>query len=82
MARDRATQLAAQIREAASLHDPVARACIELVKITLDSVKDTLVSAEGEDMLRTQGTARHLAKLHKELTTTPPNINPQAVQEQ
>ena len=81
MAKDRATQLAAQIREAAGLHDPVARACVELVKLHLDSAKDTLVSAEGEDMLRHQGVARHLAKLHKELTVTPPNINP-AAQEQ
>lgn len=81
MAKDRATQLAAQIREAASLHDPLARACIELVKLSLDAVKDTLVSAEGEDMLRQQGVARHLSKLHRELTVTPPNINP-AAQEQ
>lgn len=81
MAKDRATQLAAQIREAANLHDPAARACIELVKLQLDSVKDTLVSAEGEDMLRHQGVARHLTKVYKELTVTPPNINP-AAQEQ
>lgn len=80
MAKDRTTELAAKIREAAHLLDPIARAAIELVQLSLADVKESLVSAEGDDMLRTQGAARHLAKLHRELTTTPPNINAQQEQ--
>lgn len=75
MAKARATELAAQIRDAARLLDPVARATIELVKLSLDETKDTLVSADGNDMLRLQGVARHLTKLHKDLTVVPPSIS-------
>ena len=77
MAKERTTELAAQIRKAVHLHDPVAKACIDLVKEALDDAKDSLVLTDGEDMLRTQGTARYLTKLYRELTTVPPNINPQ-----
>lgn len=82
MAKDRVTQLAAQVREAAHLHDPVARAVIELVKLSLEDVKERLVMEQGEDMVRTQGIGRYLTKLHKELTTVPPNIVRQVAQEQ
>jgi N-acetylglucosamine kinase-like BadF-type ATPase len=82
MAKDRVHELAGKIREAAALHDPVARAIIELVKLSSDDLKESLVSAEGNDMLRLQGAARHLTKLHKEMTVTPPNIAAQKLQEQ
>jgi hypothetical protein len=82
MTKARVTELAAQIREAVRLHDPVARAVVELVKLSLDETKDTLVQAEGEDIPRVQGAARHLSKLHKELTVTPPSIVPPTTQEQ
>lgn len=78
METDRRTELEGQLRDAARLHDPSARAVIELVKLSLESVRESLVSAEGEDMLRMQGAGRYLTKLHRELTTEPPNILPQA----
>lgn len=74
MSRNRITELAKQLREAAHLQDPTAKAAIELVKLSADMAKESLVSAAGDDMLRLQGAARHLTKLHTELTTTPPNI--------
>lgn len=80
MAKDRVTELAGQIRDSAKLHDPIAKAAVELIKLSLDAAKESLVNADGEDMLRVQGAARHLAKLHKELTTIPPSITPGATQ--
>ena len=73
--RERLAELAAKLRDAANLHDPIAKAAIELVKLSADELKESLVSAEGEDMLRAQGAARQLSKIHRELTTTPPSIS-------
>ena len=77
MSKERVTELAKQLREAAQLMDPVARAAIELVKLASDTAKESLVSAEGDDMLRLQGAARQLTKLHTELTTNPPQTRRQ-----
>lgn len=74
MAKDRETELAGKLRDAARLSDPIAKAAVELVKLSMDSVKESLVAAAGDDMLRMQGAARYLQKLHKELTTEPPKI--------
>lgn len=74
MSRDRVTELASRLRDAARLQDPYALACIELVKLSGGVAQESLVTAEGDDMLRLQGAARHMAKLHKELTTQPPGI--------
>jgi hypothetical protein len=74
MSRDKVTEIASRLRDAARLQDPFALAAIELVKLSSDAAKESLVSAEGDDMLRLQGAARHLTKLHKELTTQPPGI--------
>lgn len=76
MSKGRITELAQKLREAAKLQDPVARAAIEMIQLARDAAKESLVGAEGDDMLRTQGAARHLAKLHTELTTTPPSLTP------
>jgi hypothetical protein len=74
MSRDRITELASRLRDAARLQDPLAQAVIELVKLSGEGAKESLVTAEGDDMLRLQGAARHMAKLHKELTTQPPSV--------
>jgi hypothetical protein len=66
--------VAGQLRDAAFQQDPYAKACIDLVKLSLESVKESLVTADGDDMLRQQGAARHLTKLLAELTTKPPQI--------
>lgn len=73
--KERAAELVAKLRDAAALHDPLARAAIELLKITVDEAKESLVAAtDHADMLRLQGGVKTLQKLHKELTTQPPNI--------
>lgn len=73
-AKERATELAKKLRDAAFAQDPTARAVIELLKLSVDEAKESLVSADGEDMLRVQGAARHMAKLYRELTVEPPTI--------
>ena len=72
--KERVAELAKQVRDAARLHDPIARATIELVKLSSEDLKESLVDAVGDDMLRTQGAARTLQRLHRELTVLPPNI--------
>lgn len=72
--KERTAELVKKLREAAVLQDPLARAVVEMVKLSREEVKESLVSADGEDMYRLQGTARYLAKLYRELTTEPPTI--------
>lgn len=74
MAKKEITVLAERLRVAAEQHDPIARAAIELVKLCADEAKESLVGADGDDMLRLQGEARRLQKLHRELTVTPPKL--------
>jgi hypothetical protein len=74
MSKERITDLAKQLRDAARMQDPVARAAIELVKLSSDAAKESLVTAEGDGILRAQGEARAMARLHRELTTIPPSI--------
>lgn len=72
--KERLAELARKLREAALAQDPIARTVIELVKLSGEEAKESLVSADGEDMYRVQGAARHMAKLYKELTVEPPSI--------
>lgn len=74
MSKEKITDLAKRLREAAQAQDPIAQAVIELVKLSSEAAKERLVSAGGDDMLREQGAARCFDKLHKELTTNPPSI--------
>jgi len=74
MSKEKITDLAKRLREAAQAQDPIAQAVIELVKLSSDTAKESLVSADGDDMLRAQGAARQFDRLHKELTTNPPSI--------
>lgn len=69
-------ELAGKVRDAARLHDPIAKTAVEIVKLCLDDARESLVSAEGNDMLRVQGAARQLEKLYRELTVVPPSIAP------
>lgn len=77
MSKERITELAKQLREAAATQDPLARAVIELVKLSGEAAKESLVAADGNDMLRAQGAVRQFEKLHKELTTNPPQLRRQ-----
>lgn len=77
MSKERVAELAKQLREAANAQDPAAKAAIELVKLCGDAAKESLVSADGNDMLRAQGAVRSFEKLHKELTTNPPQMRRQ-----
>ena len=72
--RERVVELAKSLREAAFAQDPAARAAIELLKVSLEESKESLVRASGEDMYREQGAARCMAKLLKELTAEPPKM--------
>ena len=66
------TELASRLREAANLGEPVAVVAVTLVQLFADELKESLVSADGNDMLRLQGAVRHFQRLHKELTQKPP----------
>lgn len=72
--REQAAALAAKLRDAARMQDPIALSVVTLLKLQMEELKDSLVQASGEDMLRLQGAARQVQKLHKELTTIPPNV--------
>jgi hypothetical protein len=74
VSRERVTLLAQQLRKAAHEQDPAAKAAIELVKLQCDLLKESLVKADGDDMLRAQGAARAYEKLHTEMTTEPPSF--------
>lgn len=78
--KERMAELTARLRDAARQQDPIARAAVELVQLSAAEAKESLVEAAGDDMLRRQGAARHLAKLHKDLTTQPPMIKVQETQ--
>lgn len=69
------TELVQQLRDAAKLQDPIAIAAVKLVMLSADMAKESLVGADGDDMLRLQGSARAFHKLHAELTTNPPSIS-------
>lgn len=73
MAKEKATELAKLLREAAN-QDPMARYAVELVKLTYDDLKEKLVEADEKDMLRVQGAVRQFRRLYNELTKTPPSI--------
>jgi hypothetical protein len=51
-----------------------------MVKLSHEELKESLVNADGEDMYRMQGAARHMAKLFRELTVEPPTINKSGAQ--
>jgi len=74
MAKDQTAELSRRLREAAQLQDPVAKAAIELVRLSIENVKESLVTADGEDMYRLQGTARYLSRMLRDLTVDPPAI--------
>lgn len=74
MAKERVTELAKLLREAANNQDPMARYAVELVKLTIADLQEKLVEADEKDMLRTQGAARQFRRLYNELTRTPPTI--------
>jgi len=72
--KNQITEQARKVREAAQLSDPLAVAVVSLLQMTIEDLKESLVSAEGEDMYRTQGAVRHFSRLHRELTVTPHSL--------
>lgn len=74
MSKERMADLVKLLREASSQMDPAARAAVELVKLAGEAAKESLVTADGNDMLRHQGAAQAYAKLHKDMTTNPPQL--------
>ena len=65
-----------QVQELANdIHRSVALEAImikRIVGLMLDEAKDKLINAQGDDLLRCQGEAQVLKRLHKDLTVTSP----------
>lgn len=76
--KDRAKDLAERIRKSAKLQEPLALVCVDLVKSTIEDLKESLVMADGDDMLRTQGAVRAFQRLERDLTVEPPSIKPKS----
>lgn len=72
--KEQLAELVGRVRDQAKLHEPIASAIVEIVRLSLDATKESLVSADGDDIHRLQGTARFLKNLYQDLTTAPPNI--------
>jgi len=75
VSKQQLTDLTTRLREAAQLQDYAAKAAIDLIRLSSDRAKESLVAAEGDDMLRAQGEARAFERLLRELTVTPPSIS-------
>lgn len=54
--------------------DPAAKAAVELLSLASAEVRETLVWASGDEMLRAQGAAQKLYHIIKSLTTDPTTI--------
>lgn len=72
--KERVTELQKQLREGFFTQDRYARMTVEMLKLSVEELQVSLVTAEGEDIPRQQGAARYLTKLLRELTTQPPTI--------
>lgn len=72
MSRAKVAEIVHRLREAAYLQDPIAKAAIEMIRLSAEVTRESLVAADGNDMLRLQGAVRQLDKLHKDLITKPP----------
>lgn len=72
--REQQADLVEKLRDAATAQDPIAQAAVRLVKLSVEELKESLVSADGEDMYRVQGAARNMSRLYRELTTVPPQM--------
>lgn len=72
--KQKAAQLVRQLRDELYRQEPIMRAVVDMLKAYQDIAKESLVAADGNDMLRLQGEARGLGKLIRELSTQPPNI--------
>lgn len=70
-AKAQVAELVQRLHSAYATQDPVARAAVDLVKLLSDEAKESLVTAAEGDMLRVQGAARALNKLHSDLTSKP-----------
>lgn len=66
--KERVAVLQARVAAAAKTGDQAARDAVELLQLLYEQSKESLVDAVGDDMLRKQGEARQLKRLHRELT--------------
>lgn len=74
MDKQKIADLHKQLRDGARAQDPASRIAVTLVKLLYEQAQESLVTAEGDDMLRLQGAARAFSKMHTELTVIPPAI--------
>ncbi len=74
--KQKAAELAKKLRDELYRQDPIMRSVVDLLKVLQEAAKESLVGADGNDMLRLQGEARAFGKLIRELTNQPPNIKP------
>ncbi len=74
MTKVRTADLAAKLRDAAKLEDPHARMAVLWIERHIDDLKDKLVDASGDELLRVQGAVRHLQRMYSALTITPPTM--------
>ncbi len=65
--KDKLHELVETIRKSPN---PEARAAVALVGALLEAAKQKMLSAAGEDLLRTQGEAQCLDRLYKQLTVS------------
>jgi hypothetical protein len=65
-----------RLREAANAGEPVAETVIRVIALMYEDTKESLVTAQAQDIQAVQGEAMLLKRLHKELTTNPPHIGP------
>jgi len=73
--KDRVTELQKSLRDGFFQQDRFARMTVELLKLSIEELQVSLVTAEGEDIPRQQGAARYMTRLLRELTTQPPTIS-------
>lgn len=67
-------RLARDLQKSGTYEANIAR---ELVDLLYEEVKDGLVAASGDEMLKMQGEARALERLYKKLTTEVPGTTTQ-----
>ena len=63
--KEQARQLASDLQKSLSAE---AQQIKQMIGLLLEDVKHSLISAEGDALLRLQGEARHLQRLYEQLT--------------
>lgn len=74
VSKDQLAETVKRLRDLYLEGDPIARAAVDVIKLSAEAVKESLVTADDNDMLRKQGAARYLRSLYREVTTAPHKI--------